>query len=160
MGGSLWRETLGKRLGLHNAVDSVGGTSHGRGCRTEDTHFHVISCTKTGQSSLTHNRVLHHVVARPLRENNVQITIDDAWPFKQRGSIQYTRHNPRRMDVTTDAGAIFDNDLRHKSKALLLYLTIANPCVSSNLEGSLPATSSLLFLAMSTCRDLGPDVYA
>ena len=86
------------------------------------------------------------------------------------------------MDVTTEVGALFDNDLRHKDKALLLDVTIVNPCVSSNLEGaarktgkhladavgrrktkyrgSFPATYPLLPLAMSTCGELGPDVHA
>ena len=71
---------------------------------------------------------------------------------------------------------------RHKDKALLLDLTIVNPCVSTNLEnaarqagkhladaverkknkyrGSFPATYSLLPLAMSTSGEVGPDVHA
>ena len=83
--------------------------------------------------------------------------------------------------MTTEAGALFGDDPRHKGKALLLDLTIVNPCVSSNLEGaarqtgkhladaaerkinkyrgSFPATYSLLSLAMSTCGELGPDVH-
>ena len=86
------------------------------------------------------------------------------------------------MDVTTEAGALFDNDPQHKNKALLLDLAIVNPCVSSNLEGaarqtgkhladaverkknkyrgSFSATYSLLPLAMSTCGELSPDVHA
>ena len=75
-------------------------------------------------------------MARSLSESNVQITIEDIWPFQQRGTGQQAGHNPLRMDVTTEAGALFDNDPRHKDKALLLDLTIVNPCVSSNLEGA------------------------
>ena len=183
MEGSLWRETLGRSLGQHDAVDPVGGTCHGRsGCRKETTRLHVISCTKTGWSSLTHNRVLHHAVARSRRESNVQITIEGKWPFQLRGTRQQAGHNPVRMDVTTEAGALFGSDPRHKGKALLLDLTIVNPCVSSNLEGaarqtgkhladaverkknkyrgSFPATYSPLPLATSTCGELGPDVHA
>ena len=84
--------------------------------------------------------------------------------------------------MTTEAGALFNNDPRHKGKTLLLDLTFVNPCVSSNLEGtarqtgkhlaevverkknkyrgSFPATYSLLPLAMSTCGELGPDMHA
>ena len=84
------------------------------------------------------------------------------------------------MDVTTEAGALFNNYPRHKGKTLLLDLTIVNPCVSSNLEGtarqtgkhlaevverkknkyrgSFPATYSRLPLA--TCGELGPDMHA
>ena len=87
-----------------------------------------------------------------------------------------------RMDVTTQAGALFANDPRHKGKALLLDLTLVKPCVSSNLEGvarktgkhladaverkrnkyrgSFPANYSLLPFDISTCGELGPDVHA
>ena len=86
------------------------------------------------------------------------------------------------MDITTEAGAIFDNHPRLKNKALLLGITIVNPCASSNLgnaarhvgkhladaverkknkyRGSFPATYSLLPLAMSTCGEVGSDVHA
>ena len=86
------------------------------------------------------------------------------------------------MDVNAEAGALCDNDPRHKDKALLLDLTIVKPCVSSNLEGaaqqtgkhladaverkknkyrgSFAATYSSLPLTISTCGELGPDVHA
>ena len=59
MDGPLWRETLGRSLGSHDATELVGGMCHGNGCRQETTRLHAISCSKTGRSSLTHNRVLH-----------------------------------------------------------------------------------------------------
>ena len=34
------------------------------GCQEETTSLHAISCTKTGWSSLAHNRVLHQDPAR------------------------------------------------------------------------------------------------
>ena len=40
------------------------------------------------------------------------------------------------MDITTEAGALFDNHPRRKNKALLLDITIVNPCTSSNLENA------------------------
>ena len=86
------------------------------------------------------------------------------------------------MDITTEAGALFDSHPRLKNKALLLDITIVNPCGDSNLgnaarhvgkqladaverkknkyRGSFPATYSLLPLAMSTCGDVGSDVHA
>ena len=86
------------------------------------------------------------------------------------------------MEITTEAGALFDNHPRLKNKALLLAVTIANPCAGSNLgnaarhvgkhladavewkknkyRGSFPATYSLLPLAMSTCGEVGSDVHA
>ena len=63
----LWRETLGRSLGSHDATELVGGMCHGNGCRQETTRLHAISCSKTGWSSLTHNRVLHQALARSLR---------------------------------------------------------------------------------------------
>ena len=59
MEGPLWRATFGRSLGSHDAAELVGGMCHGNGCRQEITRVHAISSTKTGWSSLTHNRVLH-----------------------------------------------------------------------------------------------------
>ena len=96
-----------------------------------------------------------------------------------------THHTDRHTHTQTQthvAGALFDNHPRHKNKALLLDITIVNPCAGSNLgnaarhvgkhladaverkknkyRGSSPATYSLLPLAMSTCGDVGSDVHA
>ena len=108
--------------------------------------------------------------------------VEDTWPFRQRANEQNGRLNPLRMDITTEAGALFDNHPRLKNKAFLLDITIVNPCAGSNLgnaahhigkhladrverkknkyRGSFPATYSLLPLAMSTCGDVGSDVHA
>ncbi|CAN0239016.1 unnamed protein product [Ascophyllum nodosum] len=86
------------------------------------------------------------------------------------------------MDIITEAGAIFDNHPLLKNKALLLDITIVNPCAGSNMgdaarhigkhladaverkknkyRGSFPATYSLLPLAMSTCGEVDSDVHA
>ena len=94
----------------------------------------------------------------------------------------HSRLNPLRMDITTEAGALFNNHPRLKNKGLLLDITIVNPCVGSNLgnaarhvgkhladaverkknkyRGSFPATYSLLPLAMSTCGEVGSDLHA
>ena len=136
MEGCLWRETIGRSLGSHDAADPVGGMCYGNGCREETTRLHAISCSKTGWSSLTHNRVLHYALARSLRESKVQIVIEDTWPFRQRAGGQQSGTNPLRMDVTTEAGALFSGNPRLKDKALLLDLTIVNPCVSTNLANA------------------------
>ena len=178
----LWRETLGRSLGSHDAAELVGGMCHGNGCRQETTHLHAISYTKTGWSSLTHIRALHQALARSLRESKVQFVVEDTPHFRERASGQNGRLNPLRMDITTEAGALFDNHLRLKNKALLLVITIVNPCASSNLGnaarhvekhladsverkknkywGSFPVTYSLPPLAMSTCGKVGSDVHA
>ena len=182
MEGPLWRKTLGRSLGSHDATELVGGKCHGNGCRQETTRLYAISCTKTGWSSLTHNRVLHQALARSLRESKVQFVVEDTWPFRQTASEQNGRLNPLRMDIPTEAGALFDNHPRLKNKALLLDIAIVNPCAGSNLgnaarhvgkhlaeavewkknkyRGSFPATYSLLPLAMSTYGDVGSDVHA
>ena len=155
---------------------------HGNGCRQQTTRLHAISCTKTGWSSLTHIRVLHQALARSLRESKVQFVVEDAWPFRQRASGQNGRLNPLRMDITTEAGVLFDNHPRLKNKALLLDITIVNPCAGSNqgnaarlvgkhladaierkkkkYRGSFPATYSVLPLALSTCAEVGSDEHA
>ena len=178
----LWRETVGRSLGSHDAMELVGAMFHGNSCRQETTRLHAISCTKTRWSSLTHNRVLHQALARSLGESKVQFVVEDTWPFRERASGQNGRLNPLRMDITTEAGALFDNHLRLKNNALLLDITIVNPCAGSNLgnaarhvgkhladaveqkknkyRGSFPATYSLLPLGMSTCGEVGSDVHA
>ena len=180
--GPLWRETLDRSLESHDATELVGGMYHGNGCRQETTRLHAISCTKTGWSSLAHIRVLHQALARSLRESKVQFVVEDAWLFRQRASGQNGRLNPLRMDITTEAGVLFDNHPRLKNKALLLDITIVNPCAGSNLgnaarlvgkhladaierkknkyRGSFPATYSVLPLALSTCGEVGSDVHA
>ena len=166
MEGLLWRETVGRSLGLHDATELVGGMCHGNGCWQETTRLHAISCTKTGWSYLTHNQVLHQALARSLRESKIQAGIEDARPFGQRASERNGRLNPLRMDITTEAGALFDSHPRPKIKALLLDIAVINPCAGSNLgnaaryvgkhladafergknkyRGSFPATYSLL----------------
>ena len=183
MEGTLRRETLGRSLGSHDATELADGMCHGNGCRQETTRLHAISCTKTGWSSLTHNRVLHQALARSLRESKVQFVVEDTWPFRQRASRQNGKLNPLRMDITTEAcGTLFDNHCRLKNKAPLLDITVVNPCAGSNLgnaarhvgkhladaserkknkyRGSFPTTYSLLPLAMSTCGEVGSDVHA
>ena len=148
MEGLLWRETLGRSLGSHDATKLVGGMRHGNGCRPETTRLHVISCTKTGWSPLTHNRVLHQALARSLRESKVQFVVEDTWPFRQRASKQSGRLNPLRMDITREAGALFDNHPRLNNKALLPDITIVNPCAGSNLGN---ATHHLCFYFAVCC---------
>ena len=102
--------------------------------------------------------------------------------LRQRASEPNGRLNPLRMDITTEGGALLDNHPRLKNKALLLDITIVNTCAGFNLgnaarhvgkhladaverkknkyRGSVPATYSLLPLAVSTCGDVGSDVHA
>ena len=108
--------------------------------------------------------------------------VEDTWSFRQRASEQNSRLNPLRMDITTEARALFDNHPRLKNKALLLDIILVNPCAGSNLgnaarhaekhladaverkkdkyRGSFPATYCLLPLTMSACGDVGSDVHA
>ena len=182
MEGPLWRETLGRTLGSHDAAELVGVMCHGNGCQQETTRLHAISCTKTGWSSFTHNRVLHQALARSLRESKVQFVVEDTWCFRERSSGQNGRLNSLHVDITTEMGALFDNHPRLKNKALLLDTTIVNPCAGSNpgnaarhvgnhladaaqrkennYRSSFPVTYSLLPLAMSTCGEVGSDVHA
>ena len=47
MKGPLWRETLGRSLGSHDAAE-LGGMCHDNGCQQGTTRLHAISYTKTG----------------------------------------------------------------------------------------------------------------
>ena len=174
MKGPLRRETLGRSLGSNDAAELVGGMCHGNSCRQETTRLHTMS--KTGWSSLTHNRVLHQALARSLRESKVQFVAEDTWPFEERDSGQNSRLNPLRR-----RGHFSTTTLDSRTKVLLLDITIVNPCAGSNLgnavrhvgkhladaverkknkyRGSFPATYSLLLLDMSTCGDVGSDVH-
>ena len=84
--------------------------------------------------SRTHNWMLHRALARSLCESKVHFVVEGSWPFRERPSGQNGRSNPLRTSITTEAGALFDNHSRLKNKALLLDITIVNPCPSSNLE--------------------------
>ena len=86
------------------------------------------------------------------------------------------------MDSTTEAGALFDNQPRRIKKIIPLDITIVNPCASSYMDnvarhagnhfadaverkrnkyrGSFPADNYFLSLALSTCGEVGSDVYA
>ena len=123
MEGPLWRETLSRSLGSHDAAELVGRMCHDNSCWQETTRLLVISCTKTGWSSLTHNRVLHQALARSLRESKVQFAVEDTWPFRERASGQNGRLNPLRMDITTEARVLFGNHPRLK-RIRRLYSTL------------------------------------
>ena len=126
--GPLWKETLGRSQGSHDAAERVGGMGHGNGCRQETTCLHAISCTKTGWSSLTHNRVLLQALARSLRESKVQFVVEDTWPLRERANGQNDRLNPLRMDITTEAGdsstTTLDSRIRH------FYSTLSSSTLS------------------------------
>ena len=177
-----WRKTLDRSLRMHDAVERVGGMCHANGCRQQITRLHAILCTKKAWSSLARNRVLQQALVRSLCESKVQFVVEDTSPFGERVSGQNGRLNPLRVDITKEAGALFDNHSRRKNKTLLLDNTIVNPCAGSNMEnvarhveehlanvverknnqcrGLFLATYSLLLLAMSTCSEVGSDVHA
>ena len=144
MEGFLRRETLGRSWGSHDAAEPVGGMCYGNGRQEETTRLHAISCSKTGWSSLTHNRELHHVFARSLRESKVQIVIEETWSSRQRAGEQHSVTDPLGMEVTTEAGTLFSRNSRLKDKGLLLDLAIVNPCVSTILVNPARQTKKTL----------------
>ena len=100
--------------------------------------------------------------------------------FERELAEQNGRLDPLRMDITTDAGKPFDNHPRLKNSAPLFDITIIHPCAGqfgecstpsrkhladaverkkNKYRGSFPVTYSLLPLAMSTCDEVGSDVY-
>ena len=101
--------------------------------------LHATSCTRTEWSFLTHNRVVHQVLARSLRGGEFQFVIEDTWVISTAFECEQQRGpNPSRTGVTTEkAGSILRQQSSTRGqKALLLGITIANPCASSNLENA------------------------
>ena len=118
----------------------------------------------------------------PLREQSPLCYNEDTLPSLERASGQNGRLNPVPMNITTEAGALFDIHPQLTNKALLLDFTIVDLCAGSNLgnaachvgkcltdavewkknkyRGSFPATYSLLPLAMSTCIKVDSDIHA
>ena len=80
--------------------------------------------------------MLHQELARSLCKSKAQLVVEDIWPFRKRASGKNGRLIFLRMDITTEAGALFDNHPRRKKKALVLDITILNPCASFNLEAA------------------------
>ena len=168
--------------GSYFAAGLVGGMCHGNGCRKETTRLDALSCTKTEWSSLTHNQVLRHALARSLCESKVKLGVEDKLFFRERACGQNRKLNPLRIDITKQVGAYFDSRPRRKNKVLLLDIIILNPNASSNLEnaerhkgehladaferrnnmyrGSFLATYSRLPLAMLTCGEAGLYMHA
>ena len=107
MKGPPWRGILGRSLGSHEPLEVVGGMCDDNGCRQETTRLHAISYTKTGWSSVTHNRVLHQALVRSLRERKVEFVVEDTWPFQERASGQNSRLNQLCLDIITEAGGTF-----------------------------------------------------
>ena len=87
-----------------------------------------------GWSPFPYNRVLHQALARSPYESKVRFVVEDIWTFRERASGQKGRIHSLRMDIITEAGALFDTHLRRKNKKLLLNIAIVDPSASSNLE--------------------------
>ena len=125
---------------------------------------------------------LSQALSQSLRESEVQLVVEDTWPFRERASGQNGRLIFLRFTITTEAGALFDDHPRSKNKALLLDITILNPCPISNLKnvalhtgnhvanavdqrnnkyrGSFPATYSFLPHVKLTYGEIGSDLHA
>ena len=105
-GRPLWRETLGRSLGSHDAAGLVGGMCYSVGCQQETARPHAISCTKTGYGALSSTIecfTRHWLIS--FAESKVQVVIEDLWPFRERASGINGRLNPAlQMGITTDAG--------------------------------------------------------
>ena len=153
---------------------------HGNSCRQETGRLYAIFYTKRdgALSPIIECSTRHWL--DPLARAKSSLSLKMHGP-SERELADKTRQNPLRMDITTEAGTLFDKHPPRKNKALLLDITNVNRCISSNLEnaarheeehptdavegkinthrGSFPATYSLLPLAKSTCGEGGSDVH-
>lgn len=80
----MWKETLGWRLGSHDAVEPAGGTCYGKGFQKEVTRLHGISCRK--ESPYPYSITPPGAVWIPSREQGFQSVNEDSRPFQQKGS--------------------------------------------------------------------------
>lgn len=55
------------------------------------TKIHALSCRITGWASITHNQILHPVVARTLRQFRISINIEDTTQARQIVKARATR---------------------------------------------------------------------
>lgn len=69
---------------------------------------------------------------RSFRESKVQSDVEDSWLFRG----QQVGHNPLRVNMTADTGALFGSNPRYNAKALLVDFAIVNPCVNIDLENA------------------------
>ena len=100
--------------------------------------------------------------------------------FERERAEENGRLDPLHMGMTTNAGKPFDNHSRLKNSAPLFDITIVHPCAGqfgeistpcrkhladaverkkNKYRGSFSVPHSLLPLAMSTCDEVGSDVY-
>ena len=183
MEGPLWRETLGRSLGSHDAAGTCRWDVSWQWlpARNHTPPRHILHEDGDGALSLTIGCSTRHSLD-PFARAKFSLLSKTHGPSARELAGVNSRLNPLRMDITTEAGALFNNHPRLQNKGLLLDITIVNPCVGSNLgnaarhvgkhladaverkknkyRGSFPATYSLLPLAMSTCGEVGSDLHA
>ena len=83
--------------GSYDATELVGGMCHDKSFGQETTRFHAIFCTKTGWSSLTHNRVFHQTLAQSFRESKVQFVVKIHGPSERKLVEKNGTLDPLRM---------------------------------------------------------------
>ena len=75
-------------------------------------------------------------MARSLRESKAQFVVENIRPFLERASGQNGRLNPLGIDITPEAGALFDKHSPRKIKALLLDITTVATWVYDSIIAS------------------------
>ena len=169
MEGSLWSETLGRSLGSMTLWNVLVGCIMAMFAGNKPLAFTpYLAQRQDGAPSPTIGCPTEHWLD-PFARAKSNLLLKVHGP-SEKTSGRNGRLDPLRMDVTTEAGVLFDNYPRRKKKALLLNITTVNLCVGSNLgnvarhvgkhlagaverkktkyRGSFPATYSL-FVSLS-----------
>ena len=144
-----------KSLGLYHAAELVGGLYHGNGFRQATTRLYLVSCTKVGWRSLTQNRVLHQPLARSFHEGEFEFVAEDTCPSQERSKGLNGIFIPLRVTISREVGVLFDNHPQLKNQVFLLYITIVNPCASSNLKNLARCAGKHLADAVERGKSIG-----
>lgn len=106
MEGSLWRATSGRALGhmMRWNQSARHATIMVAGKRLPASMLSRAQRRDENSSPTT------EALARSLSESKVQSVIESTWLFQERGTGQQVGHHRLRMEVITEAGALFGYD--------------------------------------------------
>lgn len=85
---------------------------------------YMLTCSYSGEGTITHNHILNRVVVRMLRTGGPVIT-EDTTPFREDQGGKCSAFP--RLNAVTPGGLLFENAYTMKTAKLLAHPTITNP---------------------------------
>ena len=116
MEGPLWKETLGRSLGSHDAAERVRGMYHGSGCRQETTRLYPAQ-RRDGVVLSTIKYLTRHLLD-PFARAKPSLLLKTHGVF-ERASKQNGRLTILRIDIIAGALNVFSNYQSPFEKTLL-----------------------------------------